>query len=349
MKRDTNTLKRIAFLISMLILVVMLQACGNTKDIDEKPIFLTSDVDYVITVPVNDSNVSDIFFQAPFYILTNQTVGDLDLDETYTLSIGKDILLHGENIDALSGGYISAKIVKFDECIDDDYYEKFAWDYGIRKEGNNPFDPVEKELINTLKDKINVFQENMFVIVFSIVYEGEVHENIRIEQLTWDKLPESIIFKNFKIETLEIDDSVEINAMKTIDYSTIGGGYFDGFIQKLNYYEINGLSKEAISELQLFSLNDECTVVNEENIKVYEEYANIFGDLLFDNKTNYNADELIEYDCSYIYDANEFLVGLDGKMASLAIQTNVGDKTFWDVMYIPSVRTGEYLIYKLID
>ena len=90
------------FVMIICVVAILCSGCDNHKvDISKSDnIYCKSKVDYQITVPKTNLEQGDIYFCAPFYLLTNNEIHLIESEEGREYVIGEDATLEGENVDA---------------------------------------------------------------------------------------------------------------------------------------------------------------------------------------------------------------------------------------------------------
>jgi len=158
-------------------------------------------------------------------------------------------------------------------------------------------------------------------------------------------------FNQFEIEKKEIAENIIIENGSIIDFSNLSGIFSDGYVSEYGYLPIEGRVNININDFSVFSLNNNCEVINKENYDKFLDKEELYGPLYEEDKKNsYKVDDEIVLSYNYFFDCNVVDIDKsDAIVANLVIQAidEKGNK-HWECVYQPSVISGRYLILPLL-
>lgn len=337
-------MKKLAILV--LLLICCLGICGcNESDAN---ICLDSKVNYVYTVPICDEQEC-IEIQIPFYRVYNgkDLYSDI-LNEKSEFIIGEDAHLEGDNVEELDGAVIMVSQSALNEYKDDQGYNQRLEECYVNKYSNSDDEKSDRKKISKIKDK---YINNCQVVFFNIVSRENIKNDVSVSKLYIPELEIEYSFEQMEINTITLANDVKIDSGEIIDYSSLEGIFSDAFVSEYGYLTFEGVANCDIKDISVFSLNNNCDIVNQDNYEHYKDKESIYGELIHKNmKTQYKKDDEIEL--GYCYFFNQDIVNTDetdAVVSCLVVQTiDENDNKYWTLVYQPSIVSGRYFIMKLL-
>ena len=153
-------------------------------------------------------------------------------------------------------------------------------------------------------------------------------------------------FENFKVHVCNFPENAEIDTGKVVEYDAAGGLFAGRGISKTGWTEIRGTVREELKAIEVLSLNELCTVIDEKNYAEYENYETEYGPLdVWSTMADCKKGEKLEILSTYIFDGIEDLEEYDAVAASLLSKCVMADgREVWYLIYQPSVVEGKYVL-----
>ncbi|MBQ6288549.1 MAG: hypothetical protein IJK71_04830 [Clostridia bacterium] len=306
---------------------------------------------YKITVPFSETEQFPFFVDVPITII--YAGEDKYSDLLYAKSdytIGNDVILHGENIEMLTGNKIQVSQQKLsDYNLDDHYYDVLTAKY-CEQELHN----VDKKTLHDNKNKIrqwiSSYADKSYILMIDMyIYKG-VTEDIRIDSMDLPELNISLRFDDMAIETMDIPNDVIVDNMESvIDFTSANGILKCNTICKSGFTFIDGDAIVGLKQICMESANDVSVVVNADN---YAEYAELLGNEGYEEqkKTNIQPGESFSLCFEYILsEKEEELYDKDSILMSYIVKA-VDDKgqEHWTFGYNAYMLDPAYLIYRVM-
>ena len=339
------------FVMIICVVAILCSGCDNHKvDISKSDnIYCKSKVDYQITVPKTNLEQGDIYFCAPFYLLTNNEIHLIESEEGREYVIGEDATLEGENVDALNGGIVYLEKIDLKECIDDSFYENAARSYWVNYLNKDFSEEPDDDLKKEIKDVVSQVADNCVVLAMNITYSGTINDKVKLERVVIDDLNFEYAFENFEIDLIDAKD-VAVNTSECIQYSTFGGQFLDGMVYSEGFIPLEGIAIANLKKINVKSLNDQCILINSDNYDDFPQLEENYGNIDYPkNDGDFSMGEDISMEYTYFFDVDNMIIDSDAKMASLVIEVvDDNGNTCWDVVYQPSVTDGPYLLLNYV-
>lgn len=330
-------------------IISLFSACSQSEDV-----YYLSNVDYKVSVPKTKTGESERFFiSLPFNIICSKDhcvdveYGNVDnyafwdedskynsdeLNESNVVN-GIDVVLKGENVEQLNSLTVSLVQTKLADSNTGEnyYYENLKSSYDAVNNCN-----VD---ISKIKKAAKPYMDNCYLISGMINFGGRVKDDVRIDNISIPGIGLSCDFQSFEIDLVDAGTDIVLDDDDVIEYDSVGSGCFtDSIMHELNYYEVSGVAKQNVADMDLISLNDKATVI----------YSDPEESKKDSHTTSLKKEQEIQED--WYYKFNNLSSDCDSTVASLAFRTMTEDGVqHWFLAYQPTYIDGTDMLSRIIN
>ncbi len=182
---------------------------------------------------------------------------------------------------------------------------------------------------------------------------GTISTDVMVERISIQNTGIEIPVESLRISVENLPPSNDEAFYNAIEATTYGAGIFvDSSIYKVGFSLLEGFATKDIEKVSFFSLNDDCVVISENNYKDFVDLEASIGEHLYkpQRTTNIAVGDRIAVEYFYVISepGDENVLLYDGVIGSIGQEITCNGNEYVRYLYIPSIRSAEFLIVHLL-